>query len=160
MTAPDRRDETSVLVFPDTDNIFFQGSSWSDFSSNTKDSTPQPPKRGMRRRKSMTETYRTDVFGSDILNTDPWVDFSNNSSSSFTKGNKNNVKGRDSSINTTRTCSDSEEEELFSPAFPTDEGTMPLKGNGMIESNRARVHPRERQGRSPGRTAALSASRV
>jgi hypothetical protein len=156
MTASDCREESTVLVFPDSkdsdsedwdsedsnsDNIFFPNSSWNNFPSTSKDSSPQKPKRKAQLcRHSMIETYSslTDVFGSDILATDPWVDF-------------NDEFDFDSS---------EDDEEQFNPEFTPiegksegnpdgEEGTMPLRDhNRKVEKGRVRSVSRGRQRRS------------
>lgn len=153
MTAPDFREENNVLVFPDSedsdsDNTFFQkSSSWADFSSISKDSTPQKPKRQARpRRNSMIKTCssHTDVFGSDVLATDPWVDFNNGFDFDYS--------------------SDDDDEDCFTTAFPStegkseakskgnpdgQEGTMPLRDhNRKVKKGRAKSISRGRQRRS------------
>ena len=141
MTAPDLREANNVLVFPDSedsdsDNLFFQNSSsWANFPSNSKDSTPQKPKRQIQPR-------RTDVFGSDVLATDPWVDFNDGFDFDYS--------------------SEDDDEDYFNTAFPPaerkskskgnpdgQEGTMPLRDhNRKVKKGRAKSISRGRQRRS------------
>ncbi len=169
MTAPDRRDVDNVLVFPETDNLFLNNSSWSDFGSASKDFTPRIPRRNNgtqekrmvpRRRASMIETSsrnndffqnsHEDVFGSDVMAADPWVDFNDEF------GMSQHGNDRDDSFNTSDMMSDSSEydEERFVADFSSEEssngetGTMPL--------NDRPVFSRGRQGRRGPRTRSSS----
>jgi len=166
MTAPDcRESNSSILVFPE--HASFQGTSWSNFPSTAKaqqDQTPQKPMRGKtRRRNSMIETKvwgctgTTDVFGSDVLATDPWEE--------FTDEFKITGKNIDVSVRTSGTMSDSSEDEeqeqdqeQVSPEIPGskdeqgEEGTMPLRDHRQEKAARkaARATARGRKGPSKG----------
>ena len=177
MTAQDRRDDSTVFFFPQSSrsngtsmsNMSFEESSWGDFSKS-RDVTPQKPTRGKTRRyRSMIETSSghgfgasttdgfgvpppdflgSDVFGSDVLATDPWGD----SSDQFQRdaGDYNESTSRTAALSDS-----SEEDEIFAANFAcefpaADQGTIPLrdhKEEKKTERSRGRSVPRACRGR-------------
>jgi len=175
MTAPDRRDDSSVFFFPQSlrsngtamSNMSFEENSWGDFTKSRDISPQKPTRRKTRGRSSMIETSSShvgfgssttdgfdlpssaflgsDVFGSDVLATDPWGD-----SSEFHKSANNY---NDSTSRTANMSDSSEGEEIFETSFAcefpsTDQGMIPLRDDNQRkgEKSRTRSVPRGRQG--------------